>query len=418
MMNTIQLNKVQTFIDGFQHPNNMLDVRQQAKNALTAMDFPTTRVEDWKYTRVTKISSKKFKQTNSNANISSVVINNLSCHQLVFVNGFYNEEASTILEDVVSIQPIEELNAELYTEILEDTDENVFSLINKAYSTSGVYIHLSKNQQAKYPIHLIHLNVSQDTIANTRHFIHAAEGSQLHIVSTFDSQNAEGSFTNMVFEGHIETNAKLTIDKIQNEDNTVFHMAKECFIQDQDSQFQMNTITIGGALVRNGLSILVEGTNCYSEINGVYLGKEKQHIDNHTFIDHLCAHCTSSETYKGVMDEHSTGVFNGKVIVREDAQKIQAYQSNGNILISDKASINSKPELEIYADDVRCSHGSTTGQLDEDALFYLQARGINKKSAQKLLVSAFIGEVLDKIENEYVRLHIDQLFLKRFGWEF
>jgi Fe-S cluster assembly protein SufD len=418
MMDTIQLNKVQTFIEGFQHPDNMLDVRQQAKNALTAMDFPTTRVEDWKYTRVTKISSKQFQQTKGNADISSVAIQNLPCHQLVFVNGFYDEQASTILEDVVSIQPIEELDTELYTEILEDTDENVFSLINKAYSTSGVYIHIAKNQQAKYPIHLIHLNVSPETIANTRHFIHAAEGSHLHILSTFDTQNAAGSFTNMVLEGYVESNAKLTIDKIQNEDNTVFHMAKECFIQDQDSQFQMNTITIGGALVRNGLSILVEGTNCYSEINGVCLGKEKQHIDNHTFIDHLCAHCTSSETYKGVMDDQSTGVFNGKVIVREDAQKIQAYQSNGNILISDRASINSKPELEIYADDVRCSHGSTTGQLDEDALFYLQARGINKKSAQKLLVSAFIGEVLDKVENEYIRAHIDQLFLQRFGWEF
>lgn len=153
-------------------------------------------------------------------------------------------------------------------------------------------------------------------------------------------------------------------------------------------------------------------------MNGATLGTANQHMDNHTMIDQMYSNCTSSETYQTVMDDKATGVFNGKVIVRQDAQNIEAYQSNGNILLSKTASVNSKPELEIYADDVRCSHGSTTGQLDEEAIFYLRSRGISEANAKKLMVAAFIGDVLDKIENEPVREWIDKLFFEEFGWKF
>ena len=418
-METVQENKVVQFTEGWQQPDNLLSIRNEAKQALNAMDFPTTRVEDWKYTRTSRITNKSYKQLQTTLDISNYRIENLECHELVFVNGYFDPKSSTVLDDEgLSIQGIEQLDQEAYADILEDTEENVFSLINKAYSTGGLYIHLKKNKKANYPIHILHVTTGELVIANTRHFVEVEQGAELYVITSYNSKNAVDCFNNIVVEGLVGENASLTIDKLQTEENTLFNITKENFIQDPSSRFLMNTVTTGGLLVRNGVNILVEGSNCYSEINGVYLGRDKQHMDNHTFIDHLYGHCTSSETYKGVMDDSSTGVFNGKVIVRQDAQKIEAYQSNGNILLSEKSSVNSKPELEIYADDVRCSHGSTTGQLDEDALFYLRARGINKKSAQKLLVAAFIGEVLDKIIHEATRAHVDKLFLDQFGWEF
>jgi len=167
-----------------------------------------------------------------------------------------------------------------------------------------------------------------------------------------------------------------------------------------NSNFKINTITLSGGLVRNNINITVAGENCETHMNGAVITKDNQHIDNHTFVDHQVANCFSNENYKYVLADKSTGVFNGRVIVQKDAQKINAYQNNGNILLSDQATINSKPELEIYADDVKCSHGSTTGQLDENAIFYLESRGISKEKAKKLLVSAFIGEVIEELDNK------------------
>lgn len=418
-METVQANKVIQFTENWIQPDNLTSLRKEARQALNRMDFPTTRVEDWKYTRTSRITNKIFSQQPANLGVEAYKIENLTCHKLVFVNGYFDANASAILEDEgLSIEGIETLDETAYAELLEDTEENVFSLMNKAYSTGGVSIRLGKNKKANYPIHLLHVMTGTNAVANTRHFIEVEQGGELYVITSFNSSGASDCLNNVVMEGLVGENAGLTIDKLQTEEQTVFNITKENFVQDPSSRFLMNTITTGGLLVRNGVNILVEGTNCHTEINGVYLGRAKQHLDNHTFIDHLFEHCTSSETYKGVMDDSSTGVFNGKVIVRQDAQKIEAYQSNGNILLSEKATVNSKPELEIYADDVRCSHGSTTGQLDEDALFYLQARGINKKSAQKLLVAAFVGEVLDKVTHESTRAHIDKLFLRKFGWEF
>lgn len=216
----------------------------------------------------------------------------------------------------------------------------------------------------------------------------------------------------------VEANAHLTINKIQYESEANYQIATEQVKQEKDSTFTINTITLNGELVRNNLNIDVLGQNCNTHLNGAYLTKGKQHVDNHTTVDHTVANCESNELYKGVMDDDSTAVFNGKVFVRKDAQKINAFQSNGNVLLSGNATVNSKPELEIYADDVKCSHGSTTGQLDEDAVFYLRARGLSEKNARKLLVSAFIADVLDTIESEEVRAHIDNMLLERFGWEF
>lgn len=415
----MQTSKVLDFVQSFDSPDQPSSIQKEARQALNAMDFPTTRVEDWKYTRVTRISNKTFKQQRANIDASPFFIEGEKMHKLVFVNGFFDEKQSDLLEDeAISIHSINELNEEYYNELMEDVEENVFSLINKAYASEGKYIRIGKNKKAQYPIQIVHLLSGENVIANSRFFFQAEQGSKAEIFFTFNSVSSENCFTNIALEGEIEGNAKLTIAKIQAESTSDFHISNEQFIQQGDSNFEINTITTGGLIVRNGLNVIVDGQNCYTELNGAYLGREKQHLDNHTFVDHLYSNCTSSETYKGVLDDKSTGVFNGKVIVRQDAQKIEAYQSNGNILLSDSSTANSKPELEIYADDVRCSHGSTTGQLDEQAVFYLKSRGLSERSARKLLIAAFIGEVLDKLENESLRAYIDNLFMKEFGWEF
>lgn len=417
---TVQKNsKVLSFVESLDYPEKPTKVNLEAKQALNAMDFPTTRVEDWKYTRVSKISNKTFKQEKESADASDFFIPNAETHKLVYINGFFDENQSEILEDeAIKISAISDLNHEDYANALEDIDENVFSLINKAFGEEGNYVEIAKNKKAKYPIQIINIITGNQNIANSRFFIKANQGSKAEVFFTFDTLNGENNFTNIVIEGEVEENASLNVAKIQNENRSTFHISNEQFIQHPNSNFAINTITLGGLLVRNGLNIIVDGQNCYTELNGAYLGRGKQHLDNHTLVDHLYSNCSSSETYKGVMDDKSTGVFNGKVIVRQDAQKIEAYQSNGNILISDSSSVNSKPELEIYADDVRCSHGSTIGQLDEEAVFYLTSRGIARESAIKLLVAAFIGEALDKIQNPDLRNHLNKIFEKEFGWEF
>lgn len=418
-MEVMTENKVLEFVANFNHPEDGSIVRKQAKDALNGMDFPTTHVEDWKYTRIAKYVKRSFHQEKASVTATNYLIPSLQAHQLVFVNGFYDEKNSTILgDDAVSVEKIDALNEEYYTDLLEDIDENVFSLINKSYQSGGVYIRIKKDQKAQFPIHIIHVLKGNEVIANERHFIQVEQGAKAEIIATFHSENAESSFTNCVLEGHLEENASLTLHQIQAEEKTVLTITSELFIQDKGSTFNNNVISTGSALTRNGLTVLVEGENCHTDLNGAYLGTEKQLIDNHTAIDQLAANCTSNQLYKGVLDDKSTGVFNGKVIVRQDSQRIEAYQSNKNILLSKDATANSKPELEIYADDVRCSHGSTIGDLDEDALFYMQARGISKHKAKQLLIAAFIGDVLDKIDNEPLRKSIDNQLFKNFGWEF
>ncbi len=419
-METTQINKVLSFVDNWEVPKDDSSIRKEALATLAHMDFPTTRVEDWKYTRTTRITNKEFHQSEIlDVNINKFRIPNLEAHQLVFVNGYFRNELSSILKDEgLEIKTIQELDENLYADTLEDTEENVFSLINKAYSTSGTCINFKKNKKADYPVHILHVVSGENVVSNVRHFVSSEFGSKGEVITSFHSLNANDCFVNAVIEGNVAENANLNITQLQLEEQTTFHIFKEQFVQEKNSNLEINTVTLGSLLTRNGINILVDGENCHSELNGVYLGKNKQHLDTHTFIDHLYGHCTSSETYKGVMNDQSTGVFNGKVIVRQDAQKIEAYQSNGNILLSPKASVNSKPELEIYADDVRCSHGSTTGQLDEDAVFYLRARGISEVKAKELLVVAFISEVLEKIKNESVLAYIQDQLVERLNWEF
>jgi len=392
--------------------------RQRALEHLENTDFPTTRTEAWKYTRVAKIKNAAFKNASQHT-ISGDFGLSESSLKYVFVNGHFAPELSSNgYPDGTKIQAISAMD-QAEQQVFGSGEENfksVFHAFNTAYATDGLYVHISAKVQVDQTIEIIHIQTGENIVGHLRHAIAAEAFSSARIIQRFLSVDAKGCFSNVITNVQVGKNANLTINKIQEEDASSFAIIGENVEQNADSTFTINTITIDGGLVRNDLSIAVAGSNSTTNLNGAYLLKGTQHIDNHTTVDHLVAHCDSNELYKGVIDDKATAVFNGKVFVRPNAQKINAFQSNGNVLMSDDATINSKPELEIYADDVKCSHGSTTGQLDDDAIFYLRARGIGEKAARLLMVSAFIGEVLEKIEDEAVLEHIHLGLEKRFGW--
>jgi Fe-S cluster assembly protein SufD len=296
-------------------------------------------------------------------------------------------------------------------------ENEIFSALNTYYALDGVGIRISKNVQIQQSIQVVFITTGENTYTGNRNIIFCENFTKAHVIFNYVSLDSNTAFNNSITEIHLGTNANLTIDKIQQESDTNFDIISEFVNKGKDSTFTINTFTLDGGLVRNNLTIEVNGQNCETNLSGAYILKGKQNLDNHTVVDHKVANCQSNELYKGVIDDQATAVFNGKVFVRKDTQKINAFQSNGNVLLNDNATVNSKPELEIYADDVKCSHGSTTGQLDEEAVFYLRARGISEKGARSLMVSAFIGEVLQKIENkavlEYVNTVIEE---KLFGY--
>jgi Fe-S cluster assembly protein SufD len=389
--------------------------KKAAVKTLESTSLPTTRTEEWKYTRVAKIGKIDFKNEAfalDSLNGKTVID---SPYTVVFVNGHFNAALSSkTFDQNIEVTP---LTSAQEISSIQELDGDLFGALNFAYLHGGVHIRIKKNAKLESPIQVIHLLKGDAQMANFKMQIDADNFSEATVVQGFFCDHATDSFVNYTSDIQVGVNAQLTLEKIQDEAQGNYHIGTDNVTQEKDSTFTINTITLDGSLVRNNLNIAVNGENCTTNLNGGYLLKENQHVDNHTVVDHRVPNCNSNELYKGVMDEKSTAVFNGKVFVRQDAQKINAFQSNRNVLLSDDASINSKPELEIYADDVKCSHGSTTGQLDDEAIYYLRARGLSKKSATQLLVSAFIAEVIVKVQNEDVKSYIYRRLNERFGWD-
>jgi Fe-S cluster assembly protein SufD len=357
------------------------DFRKEAKKALEELDIPTSRNEDWKYTKVTKIFNEKY--ANVKGKIKDLDVYSSYENLIVFENGLFNTE---VLKFNIQYSKLDALP-------FYNHSKSLFTALNGTYFTDGIYVDSPLKNTA-----IIHF-ANGNSFSNIRHSIKATKGTESSIDLYFISDE-EINFSNIVIQCEVEENAHLKLNIFQNEGTKSSQVNLVHCYQHKNSKFTIHTISTGGNLTRNDLNIIVDGENCESILNGIYLTDENQHVDNHTLVDHRKPHCYSNEKYKGIMNGNSTGVFNGKVYVRQDAQKINAYQSNQNILLSDDATINTKPELEIYADDVKCSHGSTTGQLDEEAMFYLQARGIGKESARKLLVQAFLDEAVNDIDSE------------------
>jgi Fe-S cluster assembly protein SufD len=417
MTTTVLTEKMQQFLAGFPKPSN--DLQAEAFDRLSELDFPTTRDEYWKYTRLGKIANKTFELPERSLRELAIEEYIISDQFIVIENGLIRQDLSQYSNSgftVNFVEPDDLGSFKGFNSLVSKTD--VFTQLNSAYFDEVIALKVAANQKIEKDLQLIFVSNGDNMMANNRLFIEAEKFSEASVVITQVTQNGENTFNNLVTEIMIGENAHFNLHKIQAEDASSIQMSTEEVTQAANSTFKINTISLSGLLVRNNINIAVNGENCETFMNGAVITKGNQHVDNHTFVDHRVPNCYSNENYKYVLDGKSTGVFNGRVVVRKDAQVINAYQNNGNILLSDYASINSKPELEIYADDVKCSHGSTTGQLDENALFYLQARGISKDNAKKILVGAFIGEVIDSMEHEVLTEQVNYLLSKIHGWAF
>ena len=405
-------------------PSTVKEIRQEAANKLQNMSLPTTRWETWKYTSVRPLLEHHFQQasTSSKPDISPYLIPNLEADLIVFVNGIYQAELSHVEQgEGLSISTFGNLNAD-QKEIMEShygklasLDEDIFTAINTAYAAEGLWVHVAKNFTASKPLHILHLtDSSHPTAVQNRNLFILENSAKLQVIESCHSLNEGASFRNAVTEWVVGANANCEYVKLQVESEQAMGVDRTEIHQGDDSEVRMFTISLGSAWLRNNLHFQLKGKNTTSILNGLYMLDQSQHVDNHTLVDHFEPHCYSDELYKGILNDKSSAAFRGKIHVHQPAQKTNAYQSNRNVLLSDEASINTKPQLEIYADDVKCSHGATTGQIDEEALFYLQARGIPLLEAQKLMVFAFAAETIDKMTIEPVADHIENLIRERF----
>lgn len=384
-------------------------IYENAKADLLVMEIPTTRHEEWKYTRTAKLAQEnwKFSEAKSALPKGGFVIDNLDASRIVFINGKWDESQSDIkTEPGVTLFSKESLTSDFLDNIAINASANFFEAFQKVTCSDAIGIHVSKNTLAEKPIHIVHYCDDENALSTPSIFVHLEKSASIDITESFHGNAESKSLTIRGLFAQVDENARLEYTKIQAENDNQFTIHSDNLRVESNGFSNFNTLTIDGGWVRNDLRIDLNGQNIESHLSGFYLPRKKQMVDNHTKVDHRFAHCESNELYKGILFDQSSGVFNGKVFVHKDAQKTNAYQNNANILASDDAQMNTKPELEIYADDVKCSHGTTTGQIDEAAMFYLRARGMSEDSARKLLTTAFINDVIEKVANKAVKAHV------------
>lgn len=404
------------------------NIRQKAIESFSALGIPARKNEEYKYSNVQKLFQENFTQSaiyNSQFAIEKYLIPNLDAHIIVLVNGFFSEELSSLnnLDKSVVVSSLQKA-FEKYSELVEkhfstcaDINSDAFIALNTAYATDGVFINVPDNAVVEKPIHIINLIAAKESkLFFPRNLFVVGKSAQVQLVETIETHDLPvKAISTSVTEIAIEENAKVQYYRLQNDCENGQQINTVSASQQKNSHFDTNTVTLSGGWIRNNLNIALNGENCESHLNGLFITSDTQHVDNHTLVDHRKPHCESNQTYKGILDGKSTGVFNGKIFVQRDAQKTNAYQSSKNILLSDDATINTKPQLEIYADDVKCSHGSSTGKIDEDALFYLRARGLGIESARKLLLHAFVNDVMQTIRINALREYLETLIHKKLG---
>ncbi|MBK8983643.1 MAG: Fe-S cluster assembly protein SufD [Ignavibacteria bacterium] len=432
--NTFETDLTKKLINEFQSYQSKLNgdasgslnqLRTDAMSVFEKLGFPVKKMEEWKYTNLSPVMNHDFKFSPdlsgsdfTQADIDKYIFSAGNVNLLIFINGIFNSELSSVISnnENIFIGSISE-GMKNHKQIFEkhyskyaDYRNRSLAALNTAFSPEGAFIYLKKNTELSTPVHILNISDSKknSVFSQPRNLFVIEEGSKIYIAEDYYSVGDNFSFTNMVTEFYCGKNSHAEHYKIQNEDDKSFHVGMTQVHQEQDSHFSNTTISWGGSIIRNDLNSVFDGTNTESHFFGLYLLSGKQHVDNHTLADHKMPNCYSNELYKGIIGDNATGVFNGKIMVREDAQKTNAYQSNGNILLSDDATIYSKPQLEIFADDVKCSHGATSGQLNEDEMFYIKSRGIGDKDAKSLLLKAFVSDVIDSIKIEEFKINIEE----------
>lgn len=400
------------------------ETRRAAISRFSALGFPTPRNEEWKYTNVAPLLKHKFKLAHEpvhlpKAALTEFIFAGLPQNLLVFVNGRFAKELSHIesrvkglvLESLANVLQRGDDLANKYLGRYANYENETFIALNTAFADDGAFIRVPRKVALAEPIHLLNISDASKMsfLAHPRNLIIVGEGSQVQIIESYHSLANQAYFNNIVTEMVLEENAIVDHVRIQNESRQAYHVAAREVYQEKGSVYSSISIDLGGALVRNNFNLRLQAENCEGNLFGFYMAAGQQLVDNHTLIEHAMPHCNSKEHYKGILDDKAHGVFNGKVMVRPDAQKTNAYQSNQCLLLSNEATINAKPQLEIFADDVKCSHGAAIGQLDEDAAFYLRSRGIGEAEANAMLQHAYASEVLDHIKNAPVRERLDKM---------
>lgn len=377
--------------------------------------IPNNKHEDYKYCNLEAVIRRDFKSITNKFNpLSNVDAHKIKgCCNVVVVNGIYDEKLSD-KADGVTINTLADSATEVkpYITKYADVNKDAFIALNTAFCSGGIYINVKGIIES--PIHIINvISSAENAFINPRLLVVLQKSAEATLIETFVSENNKGKiFQNHLSEVIISENAKLKSYRIQNEDENSSQVNTVQADVSRYGNYTTNTFTFNGAVVRNNFNVVLSSDLCGADLNGLFISSGTKLIDNHTLVDHQQPNCESNELYKGIAKDKSTGIFNGKIFVRKDAQKTNAYQSSKNILLSEDATINTKPQLEIYADDVKCSHGTSTGKVDDTALFYLKARGIGDESARKLLLQAFAQEVIDKIKVEVLKEKVTRLFEK------
>jgi len=400
------------------------DIKVKSLNEFEKVGFPSRKNEEYKYTNLAEILDKDYNFFPINEyNIAENILNKLlidkeKTYSMVFVNGKIQEKFSDIPESLFFYESF--YNARSCASLEKKINESLrinsaFVYLNSAFNKYGAFIYLPKNTFVDKPINILYISINQEknTFYNPKNLLIIDENSEVNVIESHYNLDEEFTFTNSVTEIFVNKNSKINWNKFQNDDKNSYLVDNTYVYQKKDSVATVNTFSFGGKLVRNNLDFVHEGENVNSFMNGITVTDDDQLIDHHTAVHHDFPNCESYQNYKGIFGGKSHGVFNGKVFVNKIAQKTNAYQQNNNILLSKGAKIDSKPQLEIFADDVKCSHGCTVGQLNNEVMFYLRSRGIPEKDAKTLLVGAFTHEVIENINIGFLKQKISNILSKK-----
>jgi Fe-S cluster assembly protein SufD len=397
-------------------------VRNSAMDRFEQLGFPTVREEDWKYTNLAPLAKENFIPAISGGEIAVADVSRFAFREtagahLVVVNGFLRDDLSTrtALDNVVAIDLLSAAVDARYNKIVRKFlarnagyHNNGLTALNTALVQSGVFVWIPKDVKLETPLQITYVADAENSAGFPRLLVIAEDNSSATVIENFVSINNAKYFTNAVAEIVVKDGARLEHYRLQRESNQAFHVTTTSAELWRASRYDTISINLGGLLSRHDISVVMDHQGAETSVDGLYVVGSNQHSDTHSVIDHKVPHCTSHQLYKGIVDGNGRAVFNGKIFVREGAQKTDAMQTNKNLLLSERAHVDTKPQLEIYADDVKCAHGAAVGQIDPEELFYLETRGINPELGRNLLTYGFAGEVIEKIKVDSIRAQLDQ----------
>jgi len=406
----------------------LLPIRKAAISRFAELGFPTTQDEEWRYTSVAPIAETAFERASADG--AEVTRKQLAPYlfaadvpTIVFVNGFFREDLSSLsdlpaglrIESIAAAIARDDATARRHLARHAKIEDQAFTALNTALFEDGAMIHADRGTVVESPVHVVYVSSGGvgPSVSHPRTLVVAEESSQIPVVETFVGFGGAAYFTNTVTEVVVGDNATVDHYKITREATGSFHIGTIMLHQFRNGNGRTFAGTFDGGLIRHEIDTVLDGEGCDCGMNGLYLVDGPRHVDNHLIVEHAKPHCDSREFFKGILDGHGKGIFSGRIIVRPGAQKTDAKQTNMSLLLSQEAQVESKPQLEIFADDVKCTHGATIGQINEEALFYLRSRGIHEDAARSLLVYAFAADVLDRVRVDSLRAALERLVFQK-----